>query len=235
MTRGVAALSTPSLPSGIHGISAAYLGDANFVASTSPALQQAVDTSSQSPTTTVLTSSLNPSTYGQTVSWTATVATSGSTTSTGKVNFNWGNNSIGTATLNASGAATLTRSNLNSDLYPLFAAYTGDTNNGPSASPILKQVVTPATSSATLTSSPNPSTQGQSVTFTATIKSPTVPATGPVTFTAGKTVLGTAELSHGKAEFTTSTLSVGAARVTATYYGDSNIAKSSASLTQTVH
>jgi hypothetical protein len=45
------------------------------------------------------------------------------------------------------------------------------------------------TSAATLTSSPNPSTQGQAVTFTATISSPTVMPTGPVTFTSGKTVL----------------------------------------------
>jgi hypothetical protein len=41
-----------------------------------------------------------------------------------------------------------------------------------------------------LTSSPNPSTQGQAVIFTATISSPTVKPAGPVTFTAGKTVLG---------------------------------------------
>jgi hypothetical protein len=47
--------------------------------------------------------------------------------------------------------------------------------------------------------------------------------------------LGTAQLSSGKAKFTTSTLPVGSTKVTAIYYGDSNIAKSSASVTQTVH
>ena len=99
---------------------------------------------------------------------------------------------------------------------------------------MLSQVVTEATSAATLTSSPNPSTAGQSVTFTATITSPTVTATGPVTFTAGKTVLGTAQLADGKATFTISTLAVGTTTVTATYYGDSNITSSSASVTQTV-
>ena len=89
-------------------------------------------------------------------------------------------------------------------------------------------------SEATITSSPNPSTQGQAVTFTATVTSPTVTAKGPVTFTAGKTVLGTAQLSSGKAKLTISSLAAGATKVTATYYGDSNIAKSSASVTQTV-
>jgi hypothetical protein len=48
-------------------------------------------------------------------------------------------------------------------------------------------------------------------------------------------VLGTAQLSKGKATFTTSALAVGSSRVTATFYGDSNIAKSSASVTQVVH
>jgi hypothetical protein len=53
-------------------------------------------------------------------------------------------------------------------------------------------------------------------------------------FTAGNTLLGTAELSGGKATFTTSTLAVGSTTVKATYYGDSNIAESSALVTQTV-
>ena len=44
------------------------------------------------------------------------------------------------------------------------------------------------------------------MTFTAVITSPTVTAQGPVTFTVGKTVLGTAQLSSGKAKFTTSGL-----------------------------
>jgi hypothetical protein len=72
------------------------------------------------------------------------------------------------------------------------------------------------------------------VTFTATITSPTVTAQGPVTFTAGQTVLGTAQLSSGHAKLTITSLAVGSTKVTATYYGDSNIAKSSASITQTV-
>jgi uncharacterized repeat protein (TIGR03803 family) len=146
MTGGIASLTTSALQSGIHTITAAYLGDANFTASTSPVLEQVVDTSSQSATTTALASSLNPSIYGQEVTWTVTVTTSGKTTPTGKVNLNWGSDYIGTATLNSSGVATLTKSKLSADLYPLFAVYAGDTNNGPSASPILNQVITQTTS-----------------------------------------------------------------------------------------
>jgi hypothetical protein len=183
---------------------------------------------------TTLTSSLNPSIYGQKVTFTATVAPSASITPTGRVTFTWSIYNLGSATLNTNGVATLTKSNLNADLYPLTAAYGGDANNPPSTSAVLNQVVLETTSAATLTSSPNPSTQGQAVTFTATVSSPTVIPTGPVTFTSGKTVLGTAQLSGGKAKLVISSLPVGSTEVTVTYYGDSNIAKSSASVTQTV-
>ena len=183
---------------------------------------------------TTLTSSLNPSIYGQKVTFTATVAPSGSITPTGRVKLTWSIYNLGSATLNTNGVATLTKSTLNADRYPLTAAYGGDANNPPSTSAVLNQVVLETTSAATLTSSPNPSTQGQAVTFTATISSPTVIPTGPVTFTSGKTVLGTAQLSGGKAKLVISSLPVGSTKVTVTYYGDSNIAKSSASVTQTV-
>ena len=234
LSGGTASLTTSSLSAGIYTITASYGGDANFAASTSPGLRQVVNSTTKSATSTSLGSSLNPSIYGQAATWTATVTTSGPVPPMGKVNFTWAGYSIGTVTLNASGVATLTRSNLNADSYPLTAVYLGDANNLRSTSTILNQVVTETTSAATLRSSPNPSTQGQTVTFTATITSPTVTPTGPVTFAVGKTVLGTAQLSGGKAKFTTSTLAVGATKVTATYYGDSNIAKSSASVTQTV-
>jgi Bacterial Ig-like domain (group 3)/FG-GAP-like repeat len=189
----------------------------------------------RSTTSTSFVSSLNPSIYGQKVTWTAKVTSSGGVTPTGKVNFMWSIYTIGSATLNASGVATLTKSNLNADLYPLTAVYSGDVNNLRSTSAIVNQVVTETTSAAKITSTPNPSTLGQAVTFTATITSPTVIPTGPVTFMVGTKVLGTAQLSSGKAKFTTSTLPVGSTKVTATYYGDSNIAKSSASVIQTVH
>jgi hypothetical protein len=113
--------------------------------------------------------------------------------------------------------------------------YAGDATNSGSTSAVLNQVVLETTSSATLTSSPNPSAQGQAVMFTATISSPTVIPTGPITFAYGKTVLGTAQLSGGKGNLTISSLAVGSTKVTATYYGNSNIAKSSASIVQTVH
>jgi hypothetical protein len=189
--------------------------------------------------TTTLTSSLNPSTYGQPVTFTATVTGIGSVPPTGTVVFQWNDRgetlSLGSATLNSSGIATLTKSNLNADTYPVTAVYKGDASNLGSSSAVLNQAVFQTTSTATLTSSPNPSTVGEAVKFTATISSPTVKATGPVTFTAGQTVLGTAQIGwNGEATISISSLPVGSTTVTATYNGDSNIKGSSASVTQVV-
>ena len=184
-------------------------------------------------TDTALASSLNPSIYGQQITWTATVTTFRSVPPTGKVIFRWSrdgqNREIGGAPLDASGIAVLTRSTLNVPFggpYPIVAVYLGDTMNLRSTSDVLLQDVLHATSTASITSSPNPSNPGQGVTFTATITSPTLMVTGPVTFTAGNTALGTAQLNRGVATFTTSELAPGSTLVQATYPGNSNIAAS---------
>ncbi|MFZ0199952.1 MAG: FG-GAP-like repeat-containing protein [Candidatus Sulfotelmatobacter sp.] len=233
LSGGVASLLSPALLNGVYSVTASYGGDGNFGANVSPVLRQVVNTTNKSATLVTLVSSLNPSIYGQAVTFKATVASSGSLAPTGTVNFTW-DNSIGSVTLNNSGIAILTRSNLYADSYPLTAAYSGDANNASNISGAVYQVIEQATSSAILSSSQSSSTHGEAVTFTATITSPTVVPSGPVTFLAGKTVLGTAQLSNGKAQFTTSSLPVGSTKVTATYYGDSNIAASSASVTETV-
>ena len=95
-----------------------------------------------------------------------------------------------------------------------------------------------ASTSTMLTSSKNPSTYGDPVTFTATISSTTgtdIP-TGTVTFKDGASTLETATLSSGQATYATSTLSAGSHSITAVYGGDANFAgSSSAALTQTVN
>jgi hypothetical protein len=79
-----------------------------------------------------------------------------------------------------------------------------------------------------LTSSPNPSTLGEPVTFTATVDSSEGPPPDgeTVSFLQGKTVLGTGTLSSGSASFTTSALKAGTHSVTADYAGDSDFATS---------
>ncbi|MFY9558990.1 MAG: FG-GAP-like repeat-containing protein, partial [Terriglobales bacterium] len=172
-------------------------------------------------TSTVLTSSLNPSTYGQSVTLTATVTSLGPAAPTGTVTFKNGASSIGTSTLSG-GVATLTRRKLPAGTLSITATYNGDTQSGKSKSPPIIQVVSQATTTTTIASSLNPSAQGQAVTFTAKVTSPTVKVTGTVTFTAGATNLGTITLSGGKASVTTSSLPAGSNTITATYNGTAN-------------
>jgi len=91
--------------------------------------------------------------------------------------------------------------------------------------------------STSLASSLNPSTFGQSVTFTATVKpSATGTATGTITFKDGTTMLGTSAISSGIAKFTTSTLAVGTHSITAVYGGDATfLGSTSAVLSQVVN
>ena len=91
-------------------------------------------------TTTTLTSSLNPSIFGQAVTFTATVSSSGGTP-TGTVNFKWGPDGIGQGTLNSSGIATFTTSILKPGPYKITAVYKGDASNLTSTSAILYQGV----------------------------------------------------------------------------------------------
>ncbi len=88
----------------------------------------------------------------------------------------------------------------------------------------------PVTTTTTLISSPNPSTYGEAVTFTATLTSlyGALPPNGEtISFLQGKTVLGTGTLSGGSANFSTSTLKVGTAAVSAVYGGDASFLGSS--------
>jgi hypothetical protein len=90
----------------------------------------------------------------------------------------------------------------------------------------------------TLTSSPNPSTKGEPVTFTATVKGTLEGepnARGTVRFNIGSG-RQEAKLIHGVANFTTSTLPVGKTRVTAHYSGDGAFnPNTSGRLIQVVH
>jgi Bacterial Ig-like domain (group 3) len=93
------------------------------------------------------------------------------------------------------------------------------------------------TSTTTLNSSPNPSTYGTAVTFTATVTSPQGTPTGKVTFESGKAKLGSGALSGGIATYTTTAaqLPAGTDPITAAYGGDfSHAGSTSSALAETV-
>jgi hypothetical protein len=187
-------------------------------------------------TTTTISSSPNPSVYGQAVTFTATVTSYVGAPSDGEtVTFIKGTKVLGTGTLSG-GSTSFTISTLLAGTNLIKAVYGGDSNLLGSTSKPVQQVVNKATTTTTLASSQNPSNVGQSVTFTATMTPQfggTV--TGTVTFYDGSTALKTVALSGGVAKFTTSTLASGTHNITATYNGSTSFDGSSASLTQTVN
>jgi hypothetical protein len=186
--------------------------------------------------TITLTSSLNPSIYGQPVTFTAAfTSTIGAPPGGETVKFMKGKTILGTGTL-SSGSASFTTSTLPVATNAITAVYAGDSNFAPSTSTAVKQVVNKATTTTALASSANPSTAGQSVTFTATITPRfTAKVTGNVIFYDGTTVLKTVAVSSNAAKFTTSTLTSGSHNITATYNGSTSFVGSSASLTQHVN
>jgi hypothetical protein len=192
-------------------------------------------TSPLAATTTTLGSSANPSEFGQLVTFTATVTSGSGGTPTGTVTFKNASATLGSATLYA-GGATFTTTGLTVGTHSITAVYGGDANHSDSTSTALSQIVSKATTTATLTSSQNPSTVGQSVTFTATITSSTSALpTGSVVFKSGTRSLGSAALSAGTAGISTTTLAKGSDVITVTYNGNADFTGSSATLTQQVN
>jgi uncharacterized protein YuzB (UPF0349 family) len=133
---GAATFTTSSLTIGKHTIEAAYGGDDTFEPS-SGSVTQRVD---KDPTTTALSSSLNPSNYGQAVTFTATVTSAGPNTPTGEVEFKNGIKFMGSATLSG-GVATLTTSKLAVGTDSITAKYLGDADSAEGTSSALDQVV----------------------------------------------------------------------------------------------
>jgi len=186
--------------------------------------------SAKTATTTSLTSSLNPSTGGNSVTFTATVSPSAAS---GTVTFKDGAATLGTGTLSG-GVATYATSALSAGSHSITAVYGGDVTYASSTSSVLTQTVNGISTATALTSSLNPSISGNSVTFTATV-SPSA-ASGTVTFKDGAATLGTGTLSGGVAAYATSALSVGSHSITAVYGGNANYSISTSSLlTQTVN
>jgi hypothetical protein len=221
------------LAPGSHTITAIYSGAAQFAGS-SASIIEVVTPSVIAPTTTTITSSLNPAQFGQSVTFAATVS-AGGTPATGQISFSDGATPLKTATLDATGAATLTTSTLAVGSHTITASYAGNAQFAAS-SRTMTEVINAVMTSTTLTSSLNPSQSGQSVTFTATVAAASGVPTGTVNFLDGGAALGSGSLSpQGIATFSTSGLSVGTHTITAAYQGDALFTQStSAALAQVV-
>jgi len=184
-------------------------------------------------TSTSVVSSLNPSVFGQSVKFTATVG-SGSGTPTGSVTFKDGSATIGSGTLSG-GKASFSTSNLAGGSHSITAVYAGSSPWATSTSSPLTQTVNKAASATAEISSMNPAPFGKNITFTARVTAPVGTPTGSVTFKNGSATLGTVGLSGGFAKLNTSTLAVGSHSITAQYAGNGNYKSSgSPALTENI-
>ena len=201
LSGNTAVLTTTALPVGSDSLTAQYLGDSSFSVSTSSAVSVTISPVGIA-TTTTLASSLNPSIFGQSVTFTANVApSSGNGTPTGTVTFYAGSTALGTSTLSGR-RATLRTTSVPVGSQAITAVYSGDATYSSSTSAVLSQTVNQDSTTSSVRSSANPSVYGQSVTYTATVRAASPGSgtpTGTVTFYDGTTDLGSGTLSSGTA------------------------------------
>jgi hypothetical protein len=139
-SNGKVSFTTSALTGGSHSITAVYSGDTNFTGNTSDPFTLVVNSAA---TSTTLSSSMNPSVSGQAVTFTATVHVPGSGTPTGDLTFMDGDTVLGTGTLDVSGKATFTTTDLEVGPHSITAVYGGDGNFAGSMSAVLTQTVNP--------------------------------------------------------------------------------------------
>jgi outer membrane protein assembly factor BamB len=147
-TSGITTLTTTTLPAGTDHLMAVYSGLGNAAGSPAGPLQGMPSTSNSvtetvnpAATTTTLASSLNPSTAGQSVTITATVANGSKNIPTGTVTFKDGTTTLSTGKVSSSGTATFTTSTLAAGTHQITASYGGDANDKASVSKAVAQVV----------------------------------------------------------------------------------------------
>jgi uncharacterized repeat protein (TIGR01451 family) len=224
---GQATFITSALGPGDHPITAAYLGSGSFDPSTSSPVNQVVV---QASAAVALSQSVQPSVWGQPVTFTATVTSPGGSP-TGSVTFSAGGTVLGTAALQPDGTAALTTGALPVGTTSVTAGYLGSTDFAPASSPALAHTVNQASSTTALAVTASPTLVGQAVTLTATVAvvAPAVGSpTGTVTFRDGGVVIGTGVLQpDGTVTLTLTTLGPGDHQLTATYEGDGSVSSSS--------
>src|SRR5262249_6135088 len=122
LSAGVASYTTSSLNVATHSIKATYAGDAIYASSS----RSIVQTVKADPTTTALSSSLNPSNYGQSVTFTATVTSTYGPIPDGElVTFFDGTTKLASVPL-AGGGGTYTASSLSAGTHTSQTPYPGD-------------------------------------------------------------------------------------------------------------
>ena len=159
-----------------------------------------------------LTLSSSSVSYGGSVTLTASVSQGGSPVVSETVTFYDGSTSLGTATTNSSGVATLSKSDLSVGSHSLTAVYGSVTSSSESLT------VSKATPTISLSTSSATPTYGSSITLSGTLSS--LGSGASVKIYDGNTLLDTVTTSTGGAfSCSTSSLSVGSHSLTAVFEG----------------
>ncbi|GAA0641852.1 hypothetical protein GCM10009548_02690 [Streptomyces malaysiensis subsp. malaysiensis] len=233
---GNASVTVPGLSVGTHQVAAFYSGDADFAASNSPLTPLTVNPASS---TTALTVSPASPVCGESVTLCAqvSVVAPGTCTPTGTVTFTVAGGPTLTGTLDATGQACVTTSDIPVGTHAVTATYEG---NGDVAGSTDSGTVTvgQGASTTSVTVTPAAPVCGETITICAqvTVVPPsTCTPTGTVTFviSGGPTLTGTLDAT-GQACVTTNALTAGSYTVTATYGGSTDIASSTGTASITV-
>jgi Big-like domain-containing protein len=221
---GSASFSTSTLPIGGHGIRATYVPVVGGIHAGSEAeisLQVF-----QPATATSVTSSMNPSQFHRSVTFTATVTSDGNPVTSGSVAFSAGQLDLGTVAVDGNGQASVSTAALDIGQHQIFAIYLTNSSFSQSFA-TLDQTVTRLPTITALESSQNPAAVGEPVTFTARVFfNGTVPD-GIVDFFDNGLAVGSVQLdSNGVASLATSELTVGEHRIVASYAGSATFAPS---------
>lgn len=131
---GSGSFATSALGLGTHSISGRYVGNSTFTGSTTNIIRQKVIPLS----VTTLNSSLNPSSSGATVTFTATITPS---IATGSIIFSDSGSTLSTVSV-GHGSGRLVTSSLTVGTHPIVATYSGSSNHAGSTSNTISQVVT---------------------------------------------------------------------------------------------
>ena len=234
-----AVLSTTGITTtGANSITASYSGDSNYAATSSTALTVTVGTATA--TSTVVTSSANPTTLGGRPTFTATISGGSTTPTSGTVTFYDGTSVLGTGTVGSAHTATFRPASsfaFVAGAHDITAAFGGvATTAAASTSPVFVENVTAGTTTTQLTNL-TAAGAGQTVTFSAVVTpsstSATYAPTASVQFYDGATAIGSpvplyfiSSNNEGyalyEAQYSTSSLSQGTHTITAQYPGDAN-------------
>lgn len=237
-----ASIDISDLAPGVYTITATFGGDGDYNGSTSETISHTVIAAAAIvPTETVVTSSQNPSTYGELVTFTATVTAEDGSTPEGAVQFSLDGTDFGDPIpVDANGVAesdTLASPEPGDHtLIATFKPATGWSGSGD----ILTQTVEAAGVEVSLSSTDASADYGQSVSFSATVSTSAIgvgtPA-GHVQFVLDGTPLGEAVELDGDGNATSpsvTNLSPGDHEVRALYSGSTYFKSGSSSLTQGV-